>query len=127
MSHTRGNAIVSVATAVRLHLVLRMGQADPADSRVALRFEVYGNGMELGNGYLELVDPDEYGRRFDAENVKRLTVGKPPLPKDSSLLADLKLGLPPCAGVAMGLDRLVILGAGRRDIASVVAFPWDTC
>lgn len=102
-------------------------QADVTDPRRARRFEVYGGGMELGNGYLELLDPSEYSRRFDKENVKRLTLGKPVLPKDPSLLADLGRGLPPCAGVAMGLDRLVILGAGRKDIGSVVAFPWETC
>lgn len=95
------------------------------DPRVAHRFEVYGGGMELGNGYLELTDPDEYERRFDLENVKRRSRGKPELPKDGSLLADLRLGLPPCAGVAMGLDRLVQLGLGRTDILGVMTFPWD--
>jgi lysyl-tRNA synthetase class 2 len=97
------------------------------DPRVAHRFEVYGGGMELGNGYLELTDPDEYERRFDLENVKRRSRGKPELPKDGSLLADLRLGLPPCAGVAMGLDRLVQLGLGRTDIRGVMTFPWDIC
>ena len=95
------------------------------DPRVAHRFEVYGGGMELGNGYLELTDPDEYERRFDLENVKRRSRGKPELPKDRSLLADLRLGLPPCAGVAMGLDRLVQLALGRTDIRGVMTFPWD--
>jgi elongation factor P--(R)-beta-lysine ligase len=97
------------------------------DPRVAHRFEVYGGGMELGNGYLELTDPDEYERRFDQENVKRRSRGKPELPKDGSLLADLRLGLPPCAGVAMGLDRLVQLGLCRSDIRGVLTFPWDIC
>jgi elongation factor P--(R)-beta-lysine ligase len=97
------------------------------DPRVAHRFEVYGGGMELGNGYLELTDPDEYERRFDLENVKRRLRGKPELPKDASLLADLRRGLPPCAGVAMGLDRLVQLGLGRTDIRGVLTFPWDIC
>jgi elongation factor P--(R)-beta-lysine ligase len=95
------------------------------DPRVAHRFEVYGGGMELGNGYLELTDPDEYERRFDLENVKRRSRGKPELPKDGSLLADLRLGLPPCAGVAIGLDRLVQLALGRTDIRGVMTFPWD--
>jgi lysyl-tRNA synthetase class 2 len=102
-------------------------QVDPADRRLAKRFEVYGQGMEIGNGYLELLDTSEYDRRFDSENVKRRSQGKPELPKDSRLLADLRRGLPPCAGVAMGLDRMVILGAGRRDIGAVLSFPWETC
>lgn len=100
-------------------------QVHAGDSRLAHRFEVYGGGMELGNGYLELADPDEYERRFDQENAKRRARGKPELPKDLTLLADLRLGLPPCAGVAMGVDRLVQLGLGREDIGPVLAFPWD--
>jgi lysyl-tRNA synthetase class 2 len=113
------------------------------DPRVAHRFEVYGaysvtgvtgsagaagSGiMELGNGYLELLDPVEYARRFDQENVKRRMVGKPELPKDPLLLEALQAGLPPCAGVAMGFDRLVAMGLKSGDIASVLSFPWDIC
>ncbi len=97
------------------------------DPRVAHRFEVYGGGMELGNGYLELTDADEYARRFDGENAKRRLKGKPELPKDRNLLADLRLGLPPCAGVAVGLDRLIMLGLGCLDIAAVLSFPWEVC
>lgn len=102
-------------------------QVHAGDPRLAHRFEVYGGGMELGNGYLELADPDEYERRFDGENAKRRVRGKPELPRDPALLADLRLGLPPCAGVAVGLDRLIQLGLGRPDLASVLAFPWDVC
>jgi lysyl-tRNA synthetase class 2 len=100
-------------------------QVHAGDPRLAHRFEVYGGGMELGNGYLELADPDEYERRFDQENAKRRARGKPELPKDRTLLADLRLGLPPCAGVAMGVDRLVQIGLGREGIAPVLTFPWD--
>ena len=102
-------------------------QVHAEDSRLAHRFEVYGGGMELGNGYLELTDPDEYDRRFDSENAKRRARGKPELPKDPLLLADLRLGLPPCAGVAMGVDRIVQLSLGQSDIRSVLSFPWDEC
>lgn len=97
------------------------------DDRLAHRFEVYGGGMELGNGYLELADPEEYDRRFDGENAKRRARGKPELPKDPALLQDLRLGLPPCAGVAMGFDRLVQFALDRGEIASVITFPWDFC
>jgi lysyl-tRNA synthetase class 2 len=102
-------------------------QVHADDPRLAHRFEVYGGGMELGNGYLELADPDEYERRFDGENAKRRDRGKPELPKDRNLLEALRSGLPACAGVAVGLDRLVQLGLGRPDLASVLAFPWDVC
>lgn len=100
-------------------------QPDPDDPRLARRFEVYGGGMELGNGYLELLDPGEYEIRFDEENRKRKAVGKPELPKDPRLLAALRQGLPPCAGVAVGLDRLLMAGLGAGDIGSVLNFPWD--
>ena len=100
-------------------------QAKAEDGRLAHRFEVFGGGMELGNGYLELADPGEYARRFDRENVRRRAHGKPELPPDSRLLADLQAGLPACAGVALGLDRLLMLGLDRRDMASVLTFPWD--
>ena len=100
---------------------------DPVDPRRAQRFEAYGNGMELGNGYLELLDPEEYARRFDGENARRRRAGKPALPPDPSLLEDLRRGLPPCAGVAMGLDRLLLFALGRSRIGEVMAFPWTTC
>ncbi|MDB5107058.1 MAG: elongation factor P--(R)-beta-lysine ligase [Fibrobacteres bacterium] len=102
-------------------------QVHESDPRVAHRFEVYGGGMELGNGYLELADPVEYERRFNGENAKRRAAGKPELPQDPALLGDLRRGLPACAGVAMGVDRLVQLALGRENIRSVLAFPWDVC
>lgn len=102
-------------------------QVDATDSRLAKRFEVYGNGMEIGNGYLELMDPAEYDRRFDNENARRRVQGKPELPKDPALLSDLRRGLPPCAGVAMGFDRMVLLAVGRREVAAVLSFPWGSC
>jgi lysyl-tRNA synthetase class 2 len=100
-------------------------QVDRADPRTAERFEVYGAGLELGNGYLELADPDEYVRRFEAENDKRRVRGKPELPVDPRLLADLRLGLPACAGVAMGVDRLVQWALRLPDLGSALAFPWE--
>jgi lysyl-tRNA synthetase class 2 len=104
----------------------------PEDPRLAHRFEVYGGAgqgpvMELGNGYLELQDAAEYARRFDGENLKRRAAGKPELPPDPALLAALEAGLPDCAGVAMGLDRLLMLGLGSGDIGNVLGFPWGEC
>ena len=107
------------------------------DPRLAHRFEVYAGGghrneipqkgsMELGNGYLELLDPAEYSRRFEAENDKRRTAGKPELPVDGNLLRALENGLPACAGVAMGFDRLVMLGLGSADLGPALSFSWQT-
>jgi lysyl-tRNA synthetase class 2 len=100
-------------------------QVRAGDPRVAERFEVYGGGLELGNGYLELADPEEYARRFAAENAKRRSRGKPELPIDADLLADLRLGLPPCAGVAMGIDRLIQWSLRLPDILPTLSFPWE--
>jgi elongation factor P--(R)-beta-lysine ligase len=101
-------------------------QVRAGDPRCAERFEVYGAGLELGNGYLELTDAGEYARRFGAENAKRRAHGKPELPVDSDLLADLALGLPPCAGVAMGVDRLVQWALRLPDLGKTLAFPWES-
>lgn len=95
------------------------------DPRIAERFEVYGGGMELGNGYLELADPQEYARRFQAENAKRRDHGKPELPIDPALLADLDRGLPPCAGVAMGVDRLIQWALQLAEIGPTLSFAWE--
>jgi elongation factor P--(R)-beta-lysine ligase len=100
-------------------------QAKGEDPRLAHRFEVFGGGMELGNGYLELLDPAEYARRFEGENLRRRNQGKPQLPPDPRLLEALEAGLPACAGVALGVDRLLMLGMGRPVVGSVLAFPWE--
>jgi len=89
---------------------------------VAGRFELYINGMELANGFHELADSAEQRRRFEAENQQREQAGLPLMPLDESLLAALEQGLPDCAGVALGLDRLLMLLAGKSEIAEVLAF-----
>jgi len=97
----------------------------PGTPPLAERFELFWQGMELANGYHELTDPHEQRRRFEAENRRRQAAGKPPLPLDERLLAALEHGLPPCAGVALGIDRLVMLAAGVDDIRQVLAFDWE--
>lgn len=92
---------------------------------VAHRFELYVNGIELCNGYWELTDPDEQARRFAADNAARKRAGKVGMPADQNLLAALAAGMPCCAGVALGLDRLLMLKLGTRDIADVLAFPFE--
>jgi len=94
------------------------------DPPVAERFELFWQGMELANGYHELTDPDEQRRRFTAENRRRTANGQPPMPIDERLLAAQEHGLPDCAGVALGFDRLVMIAAGVDDIRQVLAFDW---
>ncbi len=91
---------------------------------VAERFELFWQGMELANGYHELTDPAEQRRRFEVENRRREAAGRPPMPLDEHLLAALAHGLPACAGVALGLDRLVMIAAGVDDVREVLAFEW---
>ncbi|HRD49395.1 MAG: EF-P lysine aminoacylase GenX [Candidatus Competibacter sp.] len=96
------------------------------DPLVGERFELYINGLELANGFHELGDADEQRRRFEAENVARQKQGLPTMPIDENLLAALESGLPNCAGVALGFDRLVMLAAGKTSIQDVIAFPVDS-
>lgn len=90
---------------------------------VAERFELYADGMELANGYHELLDPDELLRRNAEVNRQRRADGKPELPERSRLLAAMQSGLPPCSGVALGLDRLLMCLVGADHIDQVLPFP----
>ena len=90
---------------------------------VAERFELYVDGIELANGYHELLDAAVLRRRNTEANVQRVADGKPPLPEDSRLLAAMAAGLPPCTGVAIGFDRVVMIAAGAKSIDEVIAFP----
>ena len=95
---------------------------DELGHQVARRFEVYVNGIELANGYHELTDAHEQERRFALDNATRLTMGKTPMAADVRLLQALQAGLPECAGVALGIERLLMLTSGETDIAKVMAF-----
>lgn len=92
---------------------------------VAERFELYWGAVELANGFQELTDADEQLRRFEADNIQRRDRGLPPVVVDMALIEALRAGLPDCAGVALGFDRLlmVILEAGH--INEVVTFADD--
>lgn len=93
------------------------------DGGRAERFELFVDGVELANGYHELTDPHEQRRRFEKEAEHRREAGLPAMETDERLLAALACGLPPCAGVALGLDRLIMLALGLSRIEEAMAFP----
>jgi elongation factor P--(R)-beta-lysine ligase len=102
-----------------------LARKKPGDPRVAERFELYVAGVELCNGFGELTDPEEQRARFEADLRTRAERGLPAYPIDTRFLEALEKGLPPCAGNALGLDRLVALACGTRRIGDVMAFPDD--
>lgn len=92
---------------------------------VAERFEVYAKGIELANGFHELTEAKEQRARFKKDLAKRKELGYPEIPIDENLLSALDDGLPNCAGVALGVDRLIMLAIGKKDIKEVIAFPTE--
>lgn len=104
-----------------------LARTRPSPFSVAERFELYLDGIEICNGYHELTDPDELRRRMTVQNEKRRRSGKPLLPVESRLLHEMAVHpLPECAGVALGLDRLLAWCLGRDTIRDVITFPFDT-
>ena len=93
---------------------------DKTGQLVAQRFELYIRGVELANGYQELTDWQEQEARFARDNLKRRGRGLPEHPMDRQLIAALKQGLPECAGVALGVDRLLMLMLGSQHIKEVL-------
>ena len=91
---------------------------------VSRRFEVYLNRLELANGYFELTDPKEQHRRFDRDKRARIAMNKKILEEDESALAALNVGLPSCAGVALGVDRLIMQLLDKNSIQQIMAFSW---
>lgn len=104
----------------------RIARNDEGDL-VACRCEVYVRGMELANGYDELTDAAEQRRRFVADNAERRAAGLPEIPVDERLLAALDAGLPASAGIALGVDRLLMLRTGAAAIDAVLAFAAPRC
>jgi len=100
-----------------------LAQLDPDDSRCALRFELYCNGIELANGFKELTAGAEQRARFHRDRQERRRQGLPDINIDENLLAALDSGLPDCAGVALGFDRLVMIASGAQHIDEVLPFP----
>lgn len=102
-----------------------LARLKPTNPNVAERFELYVTGIELANGFTEITDPDDFIARCEHESAERRRLNLPQYPIDERYVAMLKNGLPPCAGVALGLDRLVMVLTGAKKIQEVMAFPID--
>lgn len=100
-----------------------LARVRPGTPALAERFELYIDGVELANGYHELGDAQTQQARFAADLATRQATGRALVPMDERLLAALNHGLPDCAGVALGVDRLLMLAAGARSLDEVLAFP----
>jgi lysyl-tRNA synthetase class 2 len=100
-----------------------LAQIRPGPEPVAERFELYLEGLELANGFLELTDPQEQRRRFEQDQAQRRDLGLVVPPLDECFLAALAAGLPASSGVALGLDRLLMVKMGASHIDQVLAFP----
>ena len=99
-----------------------LAQLDSDDKRVARRFEFYYQGIELANGFHELQDANEQLERFKQDNKERLKEGLTEQPIDYRLIEALAHGLPNCAGVALGIDRLIMLALQQKHIRDVISF-----
>jgi elongation factor P--(R)-beta-lysine ligase len=100
-----------------------LARLDPLDARVAERFELYCEGLELANGFHELASAAEQRARFEHDNTERRRRGLPVAALDERLLAALAAGLPDCAGVALGFERTLMLATGAERIEDVMPFP----
>lgn len=99
-----------------------LAKLNPEDPRTALRFELYWQGIELANGFDELTDPNEQLRRFQQDLQQRRALNIEPTTIDYRLLAALASGLPECSGVALGVDRLLMLVSKASHIQEVLSF-----
>ena len=102
-----------------------LSSIDPGDPTVAQRFELYVNGVELANAFQELTNPDEQYRRFVDEQDQRRKLGQEAYSVDQRFLEALREGIPPSTGIALGLDRLVMVLCGENEISATVPFSAD--
>lgn len=100
-------------------------KTDKSGTKVAQRFELFCSGMEIANGYFELTDPVEQRRRFESDLKKREQASYLSVPIDENLIAALESGLPNCAGVALGVDRLLMIATEAKTIDEVISFTTD--
>ncbi|EGP02650.1 elongation factor P--(R)-beta-lysine ligase [Pasteurella multocida] len=99
-----------------------LAQISSEDHRVAERFEFYYKGLELANGFHELTDVNEQLHRFEQDNVQRQKMGLPQRQIDKRLLGALQAGVSNCSGIALGVDRLLMIALGANAIHEVMAF-----
>ncbi|MFH1477899.1 MAG: EF-P lysine aminoacylase EpmA [Verrucomicrobiota bacterium] len=102
--------------------VAALARLKPEDPRVAERWELYIGGLEIANAFSELTDSAEQRARFEACAAERRALGRPVYPLDKNFLAALEAGLPPSTGIALGVDRLVMLLAGAASLDDVLPF-----
>lgn len=102
-----------------------LSRRKPCHEAVAERFELYIHGVEITNAFSELTDPVEQRCRFEECAQKRKAMGAPAYPLDEAFLAALELGMPPSGGMAMGIDRLVMVLLGTTSLDEVIAFRED--
>lgn len=102
-----------------------LARVRPGEPPLAERFELFWRGLELANGFHELGDAREQQRRFQADQARRLETGRVAPAFDANLIAALEAGLPDCAGVAVGMDRLLMLLLGLDNVAATMPFDWN--
>jgi lysyl-tRNA synthetase class 2 len=100
-----------------------LARRDPADPRVAERFELFVCGIEVANAFVELTDAAEQRARFEADRARRHAVSGPDWPLDEDFLDALTFGMPPAAGIALGFDRLAMIASGADRIDQVLWLP----
>ena len=98
---------------------------DAEGVQVAERFELYIDGLEIANAYHELIDASEQAQRFEADNQVRQDMGLEQIPREEHLLAALVSGMPACSGIALGVDRLLMIKTRAKDISEVLSFPLE--
>ena len=104
-----------------------LAKISPEDARVAERFECYFRGIELVNGFNELTDADKQLERFQIDNLQRNKLSLQVKPIEKNFIAALSQGLPQCSGVALGVDRLIMLALKAKHIEEVISFPVARC
>jgi lysyl-tRNA synthetase class 2 len=103
-----------------------LAQLNTDDTKFSQRFEVYYKGMELANGFEELGDPVQLNRRFTEDNRQRKSINKSTINIDERFIQAHESGLPACSGVALGLDRLLMIKCGAKHIDEVQSFSFDS-